>query len=184
CADAGRLCAHEPKRANKNASRRTSNSANKSVSPCIDAMGFGRDAVGFCRDELTRHRSRRPDPLRTRRSFPASLVKPAGSRTASRLMIRVRRHAIVFITSGINAMDTQHRWPAIFAGIVVGFVLGSAGVKAEDKYPSKPVRIVVSFSAGGPTDTVARVMGAKMADLLGHQFVLENKVGAGGTVAA
>ena len=81
-------------------------------------------------------------------------------------------------------MDTQHRWPAIFAGIVVAFALGSAGVKAEDKYPSKPVRIVVSFSAGGPTDTVARVMGAKMADLLGQQFVVENKVGAGGNIGA
>lgn len=81
-------------------------------------------------------------------------------------------------------MDTQHRWPAAFAGIVVAFVLGSAGVQAEDKYPSKPVRIVVSFSAGGPTDTVARVMGAKMADLLGQQFVVENKVGAGGNIGA
>ena len=81
-------------------------------------------------------------------------------------------------------MDTQHRWPAIFAGIVVAFVLGSAGVKAEDKYPSKPIRIVVSFSAGGPTDTVARVMGAKMGDLLGQQFVVENKVGAGGNIGA
>jgi tripartite-type tricarboxylate transporter receptor subunit TctC len=81
-------------------------------------------------------------------------------------------------------MDTQHRWPAAFAGVVVALVLGSAGVKAEDKYPSKPVRIVVSFSAGGPTDTVARVMGAKMADLLGQQFVVENKVGAGGNIGA
>ena len=81
-------------------------------------------------------------------------------------------------------MDTQHRWPARIAGIVSVFVLGSAGVKAEDKYPSKPVRIVVSFSAGGPTDTVARVMGAKMADLLGQQFVVENKVGAGGNIGA
>jgi tripartite-type tricarboxylate transporter receptor subunit TctC len=81
-------------------------------------------------------------------------------------------------------MDTRYRWPATFAGIVVAFALGSAGVKAEDKYPSKPVRIVVSFSAGGPTDTVARVMGAKMADLLGQQFVVENKVGAGGNIGA
>ena len=81
-------------------------------------------------------------------------------------------------------MDTQHRWPATFAGIAVAFALGSAEVKAEDKYPSKPVRIVVSFSAGGPTDTVARVMGAKMADLLGQQFVVENKVGAGGNIGA
>jgi len=81
-------------------------------------------------------------------------------------------------------MDTPHRTPAILAGIVVAFALGSAGAKAEDKYPSKPVRIVVSFSAGGPTDTVARVMGAKMGDLLGQQFVVENKVGAGGNIGA
>jgi tripartite-type tricarboxylate transporter receptor subunit TctC len=81
-------------------------------------------------------------------------------------------------------MDAQHRWPAILTGIVVAFALGSAGVKAEDKYPSRPVRIVVSFSAGGPTDTVARVMGAKMGDLLGQQFVVENKVGAGGNIGA
>src|SRR6266699_2087159 len=81
-------------------------------------------------------------------------------------------------------MDTQHRWPAMLAGIIVAFVLGSAGVKAEDKYPSRPVRIVVSFSAGGPTDTVARVMGAKMGELLGQQFVVENRVGAGGNIGA
>ena len=81
-------------------------------------------------------------------------------------------------------MDTLHRTPAILAGIVVAFTLGGAGAKAEDRYPSKPVRIVVSFSAGGPTDTVARVMGAKMGDLLGQQFVVENKVGAGGNIGA
>jgi tripartite-type tricarboxylate transporter receptor subunit TctC len=81
-------------------------------------------------------------------------------------------------------MDTLHRTPAILAGIVVAFALGSTAAKAEDKYPSKPVRIIVSFSAGGPTDTVARVMGAKMADLLGQQFVVENKAGAGGNIGA
>jgi tripartite-type tricarboxylate transporter receptor subunit TctC len=81
-------------------------------------------------------------------------------------------------------MDTPHRTPAILAGIVVAFALGGAGAKAEDRYPSKPVRIVVSFSAGGPTDTVARVMGAKMGDLLGQQFVVENKAGAGGNIGA
>ena len=81
-------------------------------------------------------------------------------------------------------MDTPHRTPAILAGIVVAFALGGAAAKAEDKYPSKPVRMIVSFSAGGPTDTVARVMGAKMGDLLGQQFVVENKAGAGGNIGA
>src|SRR5262249_22440928 len=62
--------------------------------------------------------------------------------------------------------------------------LSAAGAHADEAYPSRPVRIVVSFSAGGPTDTVARVMGAKMGELLGQQFVVENKAGAGGNIGA
>ena len=56
--------------------------------------------------------------------------------------------------------------------------------QADDKYPSKPVRMVVSFAAGGPTDIVARVMSAKMSELLGQQFVVENRTGAGGNTGA
>jgi tripartite-type tricarboxylate transporter receptor subunit TctC len=55
---------------------------------------------------------------------------------------------------------------------------------AQDRYPSKPVRMVVSFAAGGPTDIVARVMSAKMSELLGQQFVVENRTGAGGNTGA
>src|SRR5207248_6140350 len=55
---------------------------------------------------------------------------------------------------------------------------------AQDRYPSKPVRLIVSFSAGGPTDTVARIMGARMGALMGQQFVVENRVGAGGNIGA
>ena len=68
--------------------------------------------------------------------------------------------------------------------LVAVFALAAGGVNAQDQYPSKPVRIVVSFSAGGPTDTVARVMGAKMAELMGQQFLVENKAGAGGNIGA
>ena len=46
------------------------------------------------------------------------------------------------------------------------------------------MRIIVSFAAGGPTDIVARVMGAKMGELLGQQFVVENRTGAGGNIGA
>jgi tripartite-type tricarboxylate transporter receptor subunit TctC len=63
-------------------------------------------------------------------------------------------------------------------------VLACESALAEEVYPSKPVRMVVSFAAGGPTDIVGRVMGAKMGALLGQQFVVENKVGAGGNIGA
>jgi tripartite-type tricarboxylate transporter receptor subunit TctC len=80
-------------------------------------------------------------------------------------------------------MGRHDRFLAALAGLVMAFTLEGAA-KAEDKYPSKPVRMIVSFSAGGPTDTVARVMGAKMGELLGQQFLVENRVGAGGNIGA
>src|SRR5262249_56404874 len=73
---------------------------------------------------------------------------------------------------------------ALAALVATACTLASSAAPAEDKYPSKPVRIIVSFSAGGPTDAVARIMGARMAELLGQQFLVENKVGAGGNIGA
>ena len=81
-------------------------------------------------------------------------------------------------------MNTAVRRLLLSAALVLAGSCALAGAKAEDNYPSKPVRIIVSFSAGGPTDIVARVMGAKMGDLLGQQFVVENRVGAGGNIGA
>ena len=68
--------------------------------------------------------------------------------------------------------------------IIASFALTNIAASADDQYPSKPVRIVVSFAAGGPTDTVARVIGAKLGDMLGQQFFVENRTGAGGNLGA
>jgi tripartite-type tricarboxylate transporter receptor subunit TctC len=81
-------------------------------------------------------------------------------------------------------MNTTVRRLLMSTALVLAASWAFAGAKAEEKYPFKSVRIIVSFSAGGPTDIVARVMGAKMGDLMGQQFVVENRVGAGGNIGA
>jgi tripartite-type tricarboxylate transporter receptor subunit TctC len=56
-------------------------------------------------------------------------------------------------------------------------------VSAQDKYPSKPVKIIVPYAPGGATDITARIFGDQFRQILGQQFVVENKPGAFGVIA-
>ena len=69
---------------------------------------------------------------------------------------------------------------AAIGGLATLALLACAAPASAQQYPSKPVRIIVPFAAGGPVDVVARLVGQKLSEKFGQQFVIENQVGAGG----
>src|SRR3954452_3540714 len=74
-----------------------------------------------------------------------------------------RRRAIYLIVSAISA-------------------LASIGSVSALEYPNRPVRWVVGYPPGGATDIMARLIGNRLSDKLGQQFVIENKAGAGNNI--
>lgn len=76
---------------------------------------------------------------------------------------------------------SRHQWvrltcTALFAGF--------AGMAMAQGYPNKPVKLVVPYPPGGPTDIVARLVAQKLGEQMGQPFVIENKPGAGGNPGA
>ena len=72
-----------------------------------------------------------------------------------------------------------------FLGMVCLFSLAAtASPSLAADYPNRPVRWLIGFAAGGPVDTVARILSQWLSDRLGQQFVVENRTGSGGNIAA
>lgn len=69
----------------------------------------------------------------------------------------------------------------ISALTLIGMLAGPA--LAQDAYPTRPVKIIIAFPVGGLLDTVSRIVGEKMSGLLGQQFIIEARPGAGGMLA-
>src|SRR5215475_11999274 len=68
-------------------------------------------------------------------------------------------------------------------GVLLAVAL-SAQARAQSNYPTRPVRMIVGFAAGGGNDIFARLVGAKLGEILGQQVVVENRPGAGGRLSA
>lgn len=69
---------------------------------------------------------------------------------------------------------------SLVRGMMVAALLVLPQLAQAQSYPSKPIKLIVPFPAGGPADTIARVLTEKMAPLLGQPIILENRGGAGG----
>jgi tripartite-type tricarboxylate transporter receptor subunit TctC len=73
----------------------------------------------------------------------------------------------------------------VFSILVVAALAAIPGITpAQQQFPARPIRLVVPFSPGGGTDTLARIIASKMSDNWGQSVVIENRTGAGGTIGA
>jgi tripartite-type tricarboxylate transporter receptor subunit TctC len=82
---------------------------------------------------------------------------------------------------------SNQRWPTICVGIVVCWLstlLALLPAHAQSGYPDRPVRILVPYGPGGVADVTMRIVAQRLSERLGQQFVVENRPGAGGIIAA
>jgi tripartite-type tricarboxylate transporter receptor subunit TctC len=78
-------------------------------------------------------------------------------------------------------MSRYHR---LLVAAAAALAVAATGTQAADNYPTRPINLIIPFAAGGPTDIVGRVMGARMGQILGQTFVVEDRAGAGGNIGA
>lgn len=93
-------------------------------------------------------------------------------------------------------MDNMHQAPLQLNAFVRGYVkrmrllfltlvaIPFFAQSSPSNYPNKPIRIVVPYAAGGPMDFIGRTLGQKMGESLGHNFIIDNRPGAGGAIGS
>ena len=92
-------------------------------------------------------------------------------------MKRNQRRAPFIRSAAIEETDMRLKRIVVIAALAV------AGIAQAQTFPSKPVRLVVPFTAGSETDYLARILGLRLAEAWGQQVVVENRPGAGGVLA-
>lgn len=72
----------------------------------------------------------------------------------------------------------------LFRCVTTLLLLGMSGALWAQNWPAKPIRMIIAFPPGGPTDLVSRVLAQRLSEQLGQQVIVDNKPGAGGNIAA
>src|SRR6516225_11691402 len=84
---------------------------------------------------------------------------------------------------GVNDMPAVSiRVASAALAVLLGVILPAATVAGAQSYPTRPITMNVPFAAGGPTDTIARVIAQRMSATLGQSIIIENVTGADGTI--
>ena len=96
---------------------------------------------------------------------------------------RAERTAFKKMSADGRPSVTLRRTAIFLIAIAISALASIGGASALD-YPTRPVRWVVGFAPGGANDILARLIGARLSERLGQQFVIENKPGAGGNIGA
>jgi len=74
--------------------------------------------------------------------------------------------------------------PRFLASIAAAILLAASGLALAETYPAKPIHFIVPYPAGGPLDTVARLLGQKVSESVREPVIVENRPGAGGNIGA
>src|SRR5882757_9154748 len=115
------------------------------------------------------------------------MISPMRSIAVSLRLMTARLPCCMFTLrrfEGSESMKVLHK--LFSAGLCAGLIaLATSAVAQEDpaKYPTKPIHIIVGFTAGGGNDIIARVYGQKLSESFGQPVIIENKPGGGAIVA-
>src|SRR5262249_38816557 len=113
-------------------------------------------------------------------SFQAA---PRSSRSGIRQVYRMSLHMkAVEGPSQMSSSVSRRRALALSAGVLASPMVASGVARAADEWPNKPVKYINVFPAGGPTDTLSRIVCAELSEMTGQQFIVDNKAGSGGNV--
>src|SRR6187402_1479870 len=110
-----------------------------------------------------------------------SKMVPYASNTSADTSLAISIPFLPMLPFALRFPSTPNPMRRILAALAL---LAAFPLANAQTWPTKPVKIIVPFPAGGPTDVLTRVLGDKLAQALGQPVVVENKPGAGGSIGA